>query len=69
MTGKQSTRPSRNGLVPRAVAAKALGLSPRSVVTYANARGEQVPRWLQLAMKGLQTEHAEQAAARAAEAA
>jgi hypothetical protein len=60
MTGKQFDATLKElGLSTRAAAANALGLSPRSVTTFATSKGKKVPRWLQLAMKGLQAEQAE----------
>jgi hypothetical protein len=41
----------------RTAAATALGLSPRSVVTFANRRREKLRRWLEFATKGLLAEH------------
>ena len=61
MTGKQFDIILKElGLHTRA-AANALGLSPRSITTFATSKGKKVPRWLELAIKGLQVEQAENA--------
>ena len=57
MTGKQfDTTLKELGLTTRAAAAAAFGLSPRSITTFATAKSKRVPRWLELATKGLQAE-------------
>ena len=55
MTGRQFDAILKELGLTRPSAAKAIGMSMRSVTSYANRKGA-VPRWLELAVRGLLAE-------------
>ena len=55
MTAKQFDDTLKQLGLSRPAAGKALGLSTRTVATYAHSR-RKLPRWLELAVKGLLAE-------------
>ena len=58
MTAKEfDTILKQLGCLTRAAAGKALGLSVRTVASYAHSR-QKLPRWLELAVKGLLSKRA-----------
>jgi|KBSMisStandDraft_5_1062788.scaffolds.fasta_scaffold535714_2 hypothetical protein len=56
MTSKQFNQIMEELGLSRLAAAKALGLSERSVINYGNHKGT-LPRWIELMVKGLVAEH------------